>query len=102
MYLGSIPPTGTQVYLRLIQDATGGRTFAFPPNLLVDPSFAIDLGANKVTVLPIQFTGASWEFFAAPESFPMVATGWLAGTSLFNRSCGIIMQARKSRDITRR
>jgi len=63
-------PLGQQVYLRIQQNATGGYTFALPGNLLTDPGYSIDPGPSRVTVLPIQFNGTNWEFFAAPFSFP--------------------------------
>jgi hypothetical protein len=66
---GGNPTQGTQIYLRLLQDSTGGRTFAFPANLKVDNNYAIDSRANSCTILPIEWNGTAWEFFSAPFSF---------------------------------
>lgn len=62
-------PAGTWVYLRIVEDATGGRTFALPANLHSD-SFVIDSGALRVNILPVRWNGANWEFFAPPFSLP--------------------------------
>jgi hypothetical protein len=67
---GANVPVGLQVFLRIVQDATGGRTFALPANLIVDQGFAIDLGANRATVLPIEWNGVNWRFFGASFSVP--------------------------------
>lgn len=70
-YDGGSPTTGTTVTLRIVQDATGGHTFALPANLDTDQGYAIDLGPNRVTILPIQYATDHWEFWSAPFSFPL-------------------------------
>jgi len=71
-YVGSSSiPTGQRVWLRLLQDSTGGRTVSLPASLLADSGFAIDPTANRATVLPIQWNGSHWIFFEAPFSVPL-------------------------------
>lgn len=63
-YAGSVTiPTGTRVWIRLSQDATGNRTVVLPTNLVVDSGFAVDPGASRTTVLPIEWNGSNWIFF---------------------------------------
>lgn len=63
-------PNGQQNWLRLLQDGTGNRTVALPASLITDTGFAVDPGANRATVLPIQWNGTHWIFFTAPFSVP--------------------------------
>lgn len=70
-YAGSTAPTGLQVYLRIVQNSTGGWTFVLPTNLLLDTGYTVDPGASRVTVLPIEWNGTKWECFAPPFSFPL-------------------------------
>lgn len=70
-YGGSgIIPNGQRLWIRLIQDATGNRSVVLPTNLIIDQSFAVDPGANRATVLPIQYdtTLSKWKFFDDPFS----------------------------------
>lgn len=70
-YDGGSPTTAVTVSLRIVQDATGGHTFALPSNLQHDQEFAIDPGPNRVTIIPIQFETDHWEFWSEPFSFPL-------------------------------
>lgn len=70
-YDGGAPTTGTTVTLRIVENATGGWTFALPANLQTDQGFGIDTGANRVTLLPIRFQTDHWEFWTDPISFPL-------------------------------
>ena len=63
-------PTGQRLWIRLVQDATGGRTVALPSNLICDSGFAVDHGASRATVLPIQWNGTHWIFFDTSFSVP--------------------------------
>ena len=63
-------PTGQRFWLRFVQNATGGWTVVFPPNLHFDQNFAVDPGANRITILPMRYNGANWEFFEEPFSLP--------------------------------
>jgi hypothetical protein len=78
---GSAPPDGQQVYIRIVQDAVGGRTFTLPSDVLADSSFSIDTRANYASILPLEWNGAAWEFFADPFSFDTAGVG--AGKDLF-------------------
>lgn len=61
-------PTGTWVYLRIVEDGAGGHTFALPANLHTDVGFAIDTGASRINILPIRWNGVNWEFVGTPFS----------------------------------
>ncbi len=61
-FAGGTPPLGQQTELRIIQDATGGRTFAFPANLIIDPGFVIDPTPLAMTALPLVYNGTNWIF----------------------------------------
>lgn len=69
---GSTIADGLQVWLRIIQNATGGWTFALPTNLVTDPGYVVDPGASRATVLPIEWDDAlsKWIFFSEPFSVP--------------------------------
>lgn len=64
-------PTGQRVWLRLVQNSVGGWTVVWPTNLNYDQGFAVDPGANRATVIPIQWDGAHWIFFGAAFSVPV-------------------------------
>lgn len=66
-------PDGTRVWIRLIQDTTGGRTVALPTNLLIDPTYAIDTRPLRATVLPVMYKSSlsKWVFFEEPFSVPI-------------------------------
>jgi hypothetical protein len=59
-FSGGTPPLGQQVEWRIIQNGVGAWTFAFPPNVVLDPSFVIDPDANSVTVLNLVWNGSAW------------------------------------------
>lgn len=65
-------PSGQRNWLRLLQDATGGRTVAFPSNLLLDTNFQVDLRASRATVFAIEYqsSAAKWVLFEEPFSVP--------------------------------
>lgn len=67
-YAGGMAPTGQEAEIRLTQDATGGRTFALPPNLVYDENFVIDPAPSRTTVLPIRWNGSNWVFRSEPFS----------------------------------
>jgi hypothetical protein len=71
-YAGSsVVPVAQRLWIRLLQDSTGGRTVVLPSNLEYDAGFAVDPAANRATVLPIQWNGTEWIFFSAPFSVPV-------------------------------
>jgi len=59
-FAGGPAPNGLEATLRIIQNGIGGWTFSLPPNLVIDPGFAIDLTPNWVTVIPILWNGTNW------------------------------------------
>ena len=61
-FAGGTPQLGQQTELRITQDAVGGRTFAFPPNLVVDPGFQIDPTPLAMTALPLTYNATNWIF----------------------------------------
>lgn len=65
-------PSGVWFELRLIQDATGGRTVAWPANLLLDGGFVVDSRAQRATVLQMVYdTGISkWKLMVPSFSVP--------------------------------
>lgn len=73
-YAGSSTiPSGQRVWIRLVQDSTGGRTVVLPSNLLADQDYAIDPGINRASVLPIFYDTSlgKWKFFTDPFSVPI-------------------------------
>jgi hypothetical protein len=65
---GSLIPTGQRFWLRIVEDSTGGWSCALPSNLNVDQSYAIDIGANRINILPMRWNSVNWEFFEEPFS----------------------------------
>lgn len=70
-YNGGTPPDGVRVFVKIVQDAAGNHTFAFPANLPVPQNFAVDDRPLYATLLPIQYVANTgvWEFFSAPFTF---------------------------------
>lgn len=72
-YSGGAIPTGRTIYLRLIQDSTGGKhLFALNSLGLFDPSYDVYQSANWASDLPLIYNGSQWEFAATPVVFPTV------------------------------
>lgn len=55
------PPNGALLSLTLIQDATGGWTFAFPTNFALASGTGISLSANTETALIFKYDGTNWK-----------------------------------------
>lgn len=51
---------GQTIRVRVVQDSTGGRTFALPPN--VKASGSLELGASRVTWLTLRFVALEGEW----------------------------------------
>lgn len=62
---------GKLITLLLIQDGTGGRTFAFPADVVLRTgALAISAGANDVTIIIFVYDGANWqEAGYSPDQF---------------------------------
>jgi hypothetical protein len=68
----SIIPIGQRVWIRYIQNSTGGWTVALPANLNYDQGFVVDPTPGRTTVLPLMYKGLStgWVFFGEAFSVP--------------------------------
>src|SRR5208337_4555965 len=58
--------TGTQVEFNIVQNATGGFSFAWPVNFITPPT--IQTGANQVTNASFWFNGTNWLPIIYPSS----------------------------------
>ena len=58
------PQNGSLLGTTLIQDGTGGRTFAFPANFIVPVSYTFDTAANHTNALPWRFDGTFWNLIS--------------------------------------
>lgn len=54
------PRSGQVYYIKFIQDATGGRTVTLPGNCIVASGESIDTGANKKSLLTLQYDGTEF------------------------------------------
>jgi hypothetical protein len=58
------PSNGNILSLTLTEDATGGRTFAFPGNFIFTPSFSFTTAANAINELTFKFDGTDWHMIS--------------------------------------
>jgi len=58
------PQNGTLLSLTLVEDGTGGWTFAFPANFVFPVGFTFDTVANHTNALTFKFDGTNWNLVA--------------------------------------
>lgn len=66
---GGTVKAGAILILRIIQDATGGRLFNWPTNVLGAGTYPISTVANDITRVTLQYNGTNWEFVCPPTIF---------------------------------
>lgn len=59
---GSFIPDGTQFWLHVMQDGTGGYFFAFPTNVRNPSAQNVGLGANVMTTCFLEYRNNGWDF----------------------------------------
>ncbi len=72
-YLGiDTVPAGISLSIRIEQDGTGNHKFKLPPNLLIDPSYAISPDPGMVTRFDLVSNSnlQMWECLAPPVIYP--------------------------------
>lgn len=56
------PANGNLLAFSFVQDATGGRTIAFPTNFVIPTVFSLDLAPLHPNYLTFKFDGTNWTF----------------------------------------
>ncbi len=57
---------GDILILEIVQDGTGGWTFAFPTNILGAGSYQVSTTPGDRTLITLIYNGANWMFLCAP------------------------------------
>ncbi len=68
------PLNGDLLRLTLAEDATGGRTFAFPGNFVFTPGFALKMAALAMNELTFKFDGTNWHQISNSDAVGLVNT----------------------------
>lgn len=61
---------GTQFWLHILQDATGGRYFAFPIDVRNPAQHFIGTDANTMTSMLLERRNSGWDFITPPVEGP--------------------------------
>jgi len=68
---GSTIDDGTQVWLHIIQDATGGRIFNFPTTVRNPANHFIGSDANTITSMLLEYRNSGFDFITPPVEGPV-------------------------------
>lgn len=67
---GSTIDEGTQLWLHIIQDSTGGRLFNFPVTVRNPANHFIGTDANTLTSMLLEYRNSGWDFITPPVEGP--------------------------------
>lgn len=67
---GTSIPDGTQFYLRVLQNATGGYLFTFPDNVRNPINQIVGTDPNTMTSLFLEYRSGGWDLVQAPVEGP--------------------------------
>ncbi len=63
---------GTQFWMHIIQDGTGGRLFQMPDNVRNPGTMVVGLGANVMTSFLLEYRSSGWDIIVVPAEGPAV------------------------------
>lgn len=63
---------GTQFYLHILQDTTGGWFFTFPDNVRNSANYQVGIDPSTMTSFMLEYRANGWDFIAAPVEGPVL------------------------------